>query len=140
MTMNPDGTNHKMHQLVNWNYFTITLADGKLYTYNRETISCMNVADGVSTEWEMNIREQVIAKITSYYVESIDTSISNEEIDINALELRVSNGYAYFLPECTIGETSIREAFIMDLETKEIYLLNEYLGIGPEVEYKPDIK
>ena len=50
------------------------------------------------------------------------------------------NGYAYFIPECVIGETSIQEAFIMDLETKEIYLLNEYFGVGPEIEYKPVVK
>lgn len=140
MSMNPDGTNHKMHQLVDWDYYTTAFVDGKLYTYNGDSISCMDIDDGVSIAWEIDVREQVISKITSYYAEYIDTSIAKEEITTRASVLRVSNGYAYFIPECVIGETSIREAFIMDLNTKEIYLLNEYLGVGPEVEYKEVIK
>lgn len=140
MSMNPDGTNHKMHKFIDLDYNTTAFEDGKLYTYNDKIISCMDITDEGSTEWEINVGEQVILKITSYYAEYIDASVPIEEISIEASELTVSNGYAYFIPECVIGETSIQEAFIMDLETKEIYLLNEYFGVGPEIEYKPVVK
>ena len=142
MSMNPDGTDHKMHKFVDAGYYgTSAVSDGILYSYEDGVITSIDLTDGKFTESEINVGEQAASKLAAYYAEEIETTVGEENgFGIDGAPFTVANGYAFFETVYTFGETEFDEAFICDLETEEVYLLNEYFGIGPEIEYKEVIK
>ncbi len=147
MSMNPDGTNNKAHMILETN--KVGMCDGKLYyvkntSESGEEIFCIDLNDEEMTETEIAVKESAANCIYQFYGENIEKRLrqfpesdaGSEFIPSDEIAgFEVCDGYIVFYLEGTVNSWMMNEAFLYNIETKEVSLVNEMLGLDIIYDY-----
>ena len=147
MSMNPDGTNNKAHMILGTE--KVGMCDGKLYyvkTTNEsgEEIFCVDLNSEKMEEIKIPVKESAANKIYQFYGENIEKRLLQfPETDEGSVFVpteqihgfEVCDGYIIFYLEGTVNTWNMKEAFLYNIKTKEVSLVNEMLGLDIIYDY-----
>ena len=147
MSVNPDGTNNKAHKIFEEDRAGIY--DGKLYYVKNtsktgEEIYCIDLSDEKLTEVKISVKESAKNCIYEFYGKNIEKRLlqfpesdtGGEVVFTNEISgFEVCDGYILFYLEGTVNQWTMNEAFLYNMNTKEVSLVNEVLGINIIYDY-----
>ncbi len=145
MSMNLDGTDNQAHMRLDVR--PIGMHEGKIYyrkqVENVTDIYYIDVNNAELIEQKLLVKENAAQCLKNYYALNIekwlrqfpDLNEGSEVVWGNIERVSIRDGYMLFQADASINQWNMSEAFLYNLETGEVKLVNEMLGLDIIYDY-----